>query len=157
MCLVLARSKLSNTKIRISIPKGPWSLSSQTSIMQGKPSKLACPVCGKAVLWKYCMAPWQQHPPHLGGWPDVCLRHGCKGPATLRMSNVHRVLCTWYYWVLTTWHPHTRCLHGGVWHAMGFSPKRPIVSAVKEFIKSAKNKMRLLLKSQSLRGVKWYT
>lgn len=58
---VLARGQLPHTKIRTAIPKGPWSLSSLTSIMQGKPSKLACPERGKAVLWKHCLVSWQQH------------------------------------------------------------------------------------------------
>lgn len=58
---VLARGQLPHTKIRTAIPKDPWSLSSLTSIMQGKSSKLACPERGKAVLWKHCLVSWQQH------------------------------------------------------------------------------------------------
>lgn len=84
----LCRVKLSHAKPRIPIPKGPWSLSSLSRIMQGKLSKLACLGCGPAVLWKHCTGPWQQqrqpHPPLLGDVsPDACTQDQPSAQATL--------------------------------------------------------------------------
>ena len=56
--LAWAGVKLSHTKISIAIPKGPWALSSLTRIMQGKPSKSACPESRKTVFWKHCLVSW---------------------------------------------------------------------------------------------------
>lgn len=87
--LAWARVKLSHTKLCIAIPKGPGALSSLTSIMQGKPSKSACPESKKAVLWKHGLVSWQrngQHPPRLPPWPAGCVSK-TEGQRTSHIQN----------------------------------------------------------------------